>query len=76
MIKLNIRGVTIPYCSKVKKKRNDKEKQLEINIRDLEDKLVSLPNHNSSEVVNKIQKCKENLQEIRQKNCSRNNITN
>ena len=67
MIKLNIRGVTIPYSSKIKKKRNEQEKQLEIKIKDLEDKLALLQNQNVSEIVCEIQKCKENLQEIRQK---------
>ena len=66
MIKLNIRGVTIPYCSRLKKKRKRLEYDLQIKIRDLEGQLSSLVSLESAEIVSKIQKCKEDLQEIRQ----------
>ena len=45
MIISNIRSVTIPYCSKLKKKSNILEHELECKLRDLEDKILS--QHNS-----------------------------
>ena len=62
MIKLNIRGVTIPYCSKQKKKRNILEHELECKIRDLEDKLLSQQNSIKTDTVLEIQKYKEDKQ--------------
>ena len=64
MIKLNIRGVTIPYCSKLKKKINILEHELECKIRDLEDKLPSHQNSTKTDTALEIQKCKEELKEI------------
>ena len=66
MIKLNIRSVTIPYCSKLKKKINILEHELECEIKDLEDKLLSQQNSIKTDTVLEIQKCKEDLKEIRQ----------
>ena len=66
MIKLNIRGVTIPYCSRLKKKRKNLEYDLEVKIRDLEGQLLSQNTQNYAEITSKIQKCKEDLQQIRQ----------
>ena len=66
MIKLKIRGVTISYCSKLKKKRNILEHELECKIRDLEDKLLSQQNSIKTDTVLEIQKCKEDFKEIQQ----------
>ena len=66
MIKLNIRGVTIPYASRLKKKRNMLEHELVVKIGDLENQLSSVQNFETSEIVIEIQKCKEKLQQIRQ----------
>ena len=46
VLKLRIRGVTIPYCAKRKKKLNGKEKRIEAEIQRLETLLAN----NSEEV--------------------------
>ena len=62
MIKLNIRVVTIPYCSKLKKKRNILEHELECKIRDLELKHLSQQNIIKTDTVLEIQNCKKRLE--------------
>ena len=63
VLKLRIRGVTIPYCAKRKKKLNEKEKRIETEIKRLETLLAN----NSEEVkIEDIQVLKEDLKVMRE----------
>ena len=66
MIKLKIRGITIPYASRLKKERNMLELDLVSKIENLEDQLLHIQNCETSKIIIEIQKCKEKLQQIRQ----------
>ena len=66
MIKLKIRGITIPYASRLKKERNMLELDLVSKIGNLEDQLLHVQNFETSKIIIEIQNCKEKLQQIRQ----------
>ena len=63
VLKLRIRGVTIPYCAKRKKKLNEKEKNIEAEIQRLEALIVSNSEEN---LIEDMQVLKEELRTIRE----------
>ena len=63
VLKLRIRGVTIPYCAKRKKKLNEKEKSIETEIQRLETLVI---NNSEENKIEDIQVLKEELRTIRE----------
>ena len=69
IMKLRIRGITIPYCAKKKREMSRDEASLEKHIQDLEIKISNLDiasNVDRENLFTNIAKCKEDLKILRQ----------
>ena len=65
VLKLRIRGITIPYCASLKRDRIKKEAELEDKLKSLEQKL-SLENSRKDEIITEINEHKEDLIRLRE----------
>ena len=67
MLKLRIRGITIPFCSKKKKETSAQENDLENKINKLQSDLMNNPHNANSnlDILNQIEKYKEDLKILR-----------